>query len=85
MNDHELKKLFPFGATVIPRAENDLSFSAAVGGLGDDDSVFTVWDSPFHSTELSRDLTKSNDGYTTAGPNGTYFLRPLDKKHEVKV
>jgi hypothetical protein len=84
VNDAELKKTFPFGAMVIPRTEDDISFPAVVGGESDEEETFTVWENPFHDTELSRDLTASGDGYVTEGPNHKkYFLRPLAKKDKV--
>lgn len=83
MNDAELAKTFPYGAMVIPRAENEMSFKAKVGDdYEEDPSFFTVWDSPHHSTELSRELSPINDGWETksAHDKRTYFLRPLSEE-----
>jgi hypothetical protein len=85
VNDVELKKTFPFGAMVIPRREGDFSFPAVVGSDHDEADSFTVWDNPYHSVELSRELSSTSDGYLTQGPDGKkYFLRPLTKDKAVK-
>jgi hypothetical protein len=84
MNDDELKKTFPYGVMVLPRAEGDFSFSGVV--KGDDETTFDVWDSPFHQTAFQRDSLKPTDhGYVATDTDGrTYGLRPLTKEQEVK-
>ena len=85
MTDSKIKKLFPWGVTVIPRREEMTSYPAVVGAPDDADGTFSVWDNPYHSIELSTDLTVKDDGYVTKGPDGqTYFLRPLTKDARVK-
>lgn len=84
MNDDELKKTFPYGVTVIPRDEDLISYTAAVGGEGDDEDTFTVWENAYHEHILHRALTPKDDGYLTQDLDGRdMFLRPLDEAHKV--
>ncbi len=87
LNEAELTKAFPYGAMVIPRAEDDTSFPAALGQNEGDPETFALWDSEVHCTLFRLDsLTEHLDGYEATNLDGAkYFLRPLPQDEELKL
>lgn len=83
MNDSELKAAFPYGARVMPRAEDEVSYTGVLGKPNGDDT-FSIWDSPYHETTFNNDITAQDDGFIATNTDGAkYFLRPLTEDQEV--
>lgn len=85
-------EMFPYGADVIPRINDDPSYSvkfrvAPDAGMfpeEEDDSVVEAWESPFHQVYFSSTFRQANDGWTTKDMQGkTLFLRARTEENAI--